>query len=364
MKIGIFTFHCAANYGAVLQTYCLQEVLKNMGHEVYVIDYRPKYLTEPYKTFHYDSTSLGSKLAKSKGFLRACLVAPIRWKRNRAFSQFIHNHLNLYPLDLNDESNDFDAFIFGSDQIWNSDITCGTDKVFIGDFLAVKDKQLISYAASMGGRVFNLDNNDIKSLEYIINHFSSISVREQSLQNLFKVYFKKEVPIVLDPVLLVQNKDLEHITNENKLDKKYLLLFQPEGDKALSLYARKMADKRGVELIEIVSGIESIMNIKWKQTLFPEKFLYYISNASYIITSSFHGTALSILFKKNFATVSRCLETDCRMLSMLKLLGLENRMCTINSEFVFPEIDYLLVYKKLNHLRISSINYLKNALNR
>lgn len=51
MKIGIFTFHCAVNYGAVLQTYCLQEVLKSMGHEVYVIDYRPEYLIDPYKIF-------------------------------------------------------------------------------------------------------------------------------------------------------------------------------------------------------------------------------------------------------------------------------------------------------------------------
>lgn len=365
MKIGILTFHCAVNYGAVLQTYCLQEVLKSMGHEVYVIDYRPMYLIKSYKTFSYNPNNFGSYLYKCQGLLRACLVAPIRWKRNRAFSQFIHHRLNLYQLDLNNESNDFDAFVLGSDQIWNSDITCGTDNVFIGDFPAVKDKQLISYAASMGGRVFNLNNNDIKSLEYIVKHFSSISVREQSLHDLFKVYFKKEVPTVLDPVLLVQNKALEHIVNDgNKFDKKYLLLFQPEGDKALSLYARKIADKMGLELIEIVSGIESIINIKWKQALSPEEFLCYISNAFYIITSSFHGTALSILFRKNFLTVSRCLETDCRMLSMLKLLGLEDRMCTINSEFVFPEIDYLLVDKKLNHLRMNSMTYLKNALNK
>lgn len=92
MKIGIFTFHCAANYGAVLQTYCLQEVLKNMGHEVCVIDYRPKYLIEPYKTFSYDSASFNSFFSKCKGLIRACLVAPIRWKRNSVFARFIHDY--------------------------------------------------------------------------------------------------------------------------------------------------------------------------------------------------------------------------------------------------------------------------------
>ena len=55
MKIGILTFHCAANFGAVLQTLALQEVLRRMGHEAYVVDYRPKYLTEPYKAFKYET---------------------------------------------------------------------------------------------------------------------------------------------------------------------------------------------------------------------------------------------------------------------------------------------------------------------
>lgn len=40
MKIGILTFHRAINYGAVLQCYALSEVLKKMGHDVFVIDYR------------------------------------------------------------------------------------------------------------------------------------------------------------------------------------------------------------------------------------------------------------------------------------------------------------------------------------
>lgn len=47
MRIGILTFHCAHNYGAMLQCYALQEYLKGRGDEVYVIDYRPDYLVSP-----------------------------------------------------------------------------------------------------------------------------------------------------------------------------------------------------------------------------------------------------------------------------------------------------------------------------
>ena len=39
MKIGILTFHWAHNYGAVLQAYALQEVLKNRGHDVEFVNY-------------------------------------------------------------------------------------------------------------------------------------------------------------------------------------------------------------------------------------------------------------------------------------------------------------------------------------
>ena len=41
MKIGIMTFHWAVNYGAVLQAYALQTYLRNLGHEAYMIDYKP-----------------------------------------------------------------------------------------------------------------------------------------------------------------------------------------------------------------------------------------------------------------------------------------------------------------------------------
>ena len=39
MKIGILTQPLHANYGGILQNYALQQVLKQMGHEVWTIDW-------------------------------------------------------------------------------------------------------------------------------------------------------------------------------------------------------------------------------------------------------------------------------------------------------------------------------------
>lgn len=49
MKIGILTFHWAVNYGAILQAYALQEYLKLEGHDVCIVNYKPK---------NYDDTIL------------------------------------------------------------------------------------------------------------------------------------------------------------------------------------------------------------------------------------------------------------------------------------------------------------------
>ena len=49
MKIGIITFQCAHNYGAVLQAYALKEYLKTLGYSVNIINYRPRYIVNAYK---------------------------------------------------------------------------------------------------------------------------------------------------------------------------------------------------------------------------------------------------------------------------------------------------------------------------
>lgn len=345
MKIGIFTFHCAANYGAVLQTYCLQEVLKDMGHEVHIIDYRPKFLIEPYKAFFYDSTSLGSKLAKCKGFLRACLVAPIRWKRNRAFSRFVHDYINLYQLDLNDVSNDFDAFVFGSDQIWNPKLTNGFDKVYLGDFPAAKGKKLIAYAASAGS-ISNFNGEDTDYFLSRLQYFDKVTVREKSLAEYINSKVSHIAEIVLDPVMLggipILNTLLS-LGHLKKYNKPYLLLFQLNRDDRIAKYSINMANKKGLDIVELATSAESLFNRKMKQTLSVEDVLCLFKNSSYVITASFHGTVLALLCKKQFYTISKTKGLDERALFMLKELGLSNRMIALNEIGNDDIIDYSMV---------------------
>lgn len=367
MKIGIFTFHCAANYGAVLQTYCLQEVIKSMGHEVYVIDYRPKYLFEPYRTFSYNHTFFDSFYVKCKELIRACMVVPIRWKRNISFSQFIHHHLNLFQLDLNDESNDFDAFIFGSDQIWNPKITNGFDKVYLGDFPAAKGKKLIAYAASAGS-ISNFSGENIHYFLSRLQSFDKITIREKSLADYINHKLSITSEVVFDPVLLAGPIVLHKLLSAKEVTKQsqkkpYLLLFQLIRAFDNLACAANIAKFKGLKLIEIVTMCETIIHCTVKQTLSVEQLLSYFINADYILTSSFHGTVLSVLFNKSFNTISVNDNINERVLSLLEDLNLSERMLNLGNEMKSSnQIDYTIVNNMYERKRYESLNILKKSL--
>lgn len=362
MKIGILTFHCAANYGAVLQTYALQEFLRSEGHDVRVIDYRPNYLIEPYKAFKYRwKEQNGSFFSKVKGVVRACLVVPIRRRRNRMFSDFVRKRLSLDALNLEDVSNTFDAFIFGSDQIWNPRITRGIDPVFVGNFPAACGKRLIAYAASVGDNA-NLDKDAIRALQQVVSRFDVIGCRESSLQSFFRQHFHREIVPVLDPVLLAGRSLFDSIVVSPRETKPYLLLFQLGRDDEVYQYAVSLADRLNLKLIEIVSSGDSLKNLRMRQSLSIGSFLGYIRNASFVIPFSFHGVAFSLLFERQFVVPCLTNTRDNRIQSLLKCVDLEDRMMSLGIMNIPSSINYPEVKNKFQLYRNSSTAFLRSAL--
>ena len=39
MRVGVFTYHFVNNYGAVLQAYCFQEILRKLRTDVEFVDF-------------------------------------------------------------------------------------------------------------------------------------------------------------------------------------------------------------------------------------------------------------------------------------------------------------------------------------
>lgn len=364
MKIGIFTFHCAINYGAVLQTFALQEYLKKQGHEVYVINYRPDYLINEYKLFSWKWRFNESIRSNIILFIRSLLVMPIKIKRKYMFSRFVNKYLNLFSFNQEKIERGFDVFVFGSDQIWNPLITNGLDKIFFGKIPHTDNVLKISYAAS-AGCVDNLCPYKYEFKNLVLN-LNYISVRERSLSNFLLNRFKIESEVVVDPVFLLNKKKYMSISLNKQIKKSpYLLVFKLQNSDyvdAINDMANKIASEKGLTIIELSSSSESLKNERSLNSIGISGFISLFMNADYILTTSFHGTAFSLIFEKDFNTVCYNREKSERIIGLLNQLGLQNRFVDGTSVYETGIIDYDTIHKKLCMLKSKSEQFLEKVL--
>jgi hypothetical protein len=325
MKIGILTFHAARNYGAVLQCRCLYEVLRSMGHEVSVIDYRPDYLTEPYKL--WKNKFLRHPMTMLKVSSRIAGAA----RREAGFSSF-DKEITLTPFG----EGGFDAIFYGSDQIWNRNICNGIDPVFYAAEPFAASAVNIAYAAS-DGDVIPTDEEKVAIRRYLHN-FQYIGVRESGMVERMD---SEGIPadLNLDPVLLAGRPVVDNLCSAPVISEPYVLTYEAIDNTAVADKARRIAAERGLKVVQVARAPYSEGINKFS----PREFVALFRDADYIVTTSFHGTALAILYDKEYEFVHTGTHADGRIDSLLDSLG--DR----------PE-------ENLERLRKQSLHYIENAL--
>lgn len=360
INVGTITFHCSYNYGSALQTFALKTLLEKKKYIVNVIDFIYKKDFEQYRLFR---TSIYLKNPKS--FIGDILFLKKNYKRKRNFEIFVKKYFNLTQKkyynykDMKELNNEFDIFICGSDQIWNLDCTKGVEPAYFLKF-ANKDKLKIAYAPSLAHVKFakNYDadlKNAIKDLDYI-------SVREESTLPLIQPLTEKKVSVVLDPTLLLDQKDYELIISQNENKSEYVFVYMLEYSAELVKYCNEFSSKKGIKVTYIASNKFSGIKGKNAFGIGPDKFLKYIKEAKYIITNSFHATVFSIIFNKKFVTFTTK-KSSSRMVDLLDSLGISERI--YNEKFnIDKDIDYDMVQENLIDMRKSSLEYLSKALKR
>ena len=210
MKVGILTFHYAYNYGAVLQAYATQEILKNMGHEAVVIDYHNKKINENYSKRKFLFSN----------FIKSGLKAPFYllskfyyWRRRKNYKIFVDNYLNLAETYVFEKENiafsDFDLILIGSDQVWNYKLTGGFDNVYWGNFKKARNTRIVGWSVCMD--YYDLTPNDVNYVVNSLDKFYAISVREKTLQNYLFSLTNKTYQQTLDPTLMLPNDSWEKI---------------------------------------------------------------------------------------------------------------------------------------------------------
>lgn len=363
MKIGILTFHRAINYGALLQTYAMKTFLESSGHDVEVIDYWPEGHDNAYRIFNvslFDRLSITKKIKYVAVFLLRFQKSFIRKKRSEDLVRklFSLNETPRYscPEDLKDV--DCDCIIYGSDQIWwNSTIPGyeGFDSVYWGSYVSAKIKK-ISYAASMG--VISLSETEKRKIRGWLEEFSSLSVREEGLRQVLSEITEKEIVVTSDPVFLLSRQKWASMFKPIKTPDRYVLLFNLMNSKECELAAVARAKESGCEVLEVTASVDPSKRGRHViQTADAFEFLYLIANAEFVVTSSFHCTAFSVIFQKDFLSLGMGRNSG-RVSSLLTKLDLVDRM----SPETHSGINYAEVSERLENYINSSMVYLNSVV--
>lgn len=360
MKIGIITFHRAVNYGAVLQAYALQHALEGLGAQAEIIDYRNRYIESC-----YDPYSL--KGNKIKALAKIALLGGLRRKKNEAFRSFNQKYMHLSEAVYEDSSQLagaeklFDAFITGSDQVWNTDCA-DFDPAYFLTF--VKDeKKKNSYAASFG--LSEIPKGYEAEYKKRLGGYRHMSVREKQGKALVKELTGRDVPVVLDPTLLLTEKDWS-APAQDVPHKGYILLYSVLHSDGMLAYARRLSKETGLPVLYINDKSFENKDFRYVRGASPEEFLGYFKNADYVITNSFHGTVFSVIFKRRFLSDIDVIKDgkpgiNERSQQLLEALSLTQRILSEKADIGAP-VSWEAVERELDGLRWKSFEYLNTIV--
>lgn len=357
MKIGILTFHRAHNYGAVLQCYALQEILRSKGHDVRVIDYRQRWIEEFYKFISIDllrrnSHSLPEIFAYIKKNVKKFLLAPCK---ARNFKSFRNRSLRLTSSCQDSIPQDFDCYMIGSDQLWSLHCLGGeTDPIYMGDFARPAGSRLIGYAISA----------DINSIETIagklsewIDGFDALSMREDRIAHMVSEISGRPCFTCLDPTLLTDASLWEPLMDDKWKSRKYVLVYEVRWKKENKGLLKKKAQELaaaigdGCSVIDISSGNYSVRD-------FVSMFRY----AQYVVTTSFHGTVFSLIFETPFYVLPLWNNYDLRYMELLHSIGADDRIVPAEIPLHPVNVDFRPFKRELAELQKKSFGFIDKAL--
>ena len=364
MRTGLVTFYHIHHYGAVLQAYATEQAVEALGSECEIIDY---YVNQNNALFRTPA-GLGSAAADVHTAMHYGQLK----QRYERFENFSREHLRLTSHryesveELRAADLPYDVILSGSDQIWNPKIFPNGrfDPVFFGAF---SQRRKIAYAPSFG--IPHVPESMEAEVRGYLSQFSHLSARERQGQQIIQGITEREVPVVLDPTLLLRREDWETVAKGGQEQAQgYILCYCISRPGALEPYIHRLAEKTGLRVVQLC-GIRRKVHPRAQCVLNagPAEFLDLFRGASYVCTNSFHGTVFSIQFQKPFFTSVAPAELaepeSSRTFSLLSRLGLAHRIVGKgDTAGLMEEIDWPGVSSRLDQERELSLNYLQGAL--
>lgn len=351
MNTGILTYHRAYNYGAVLQCYALQEVLRGLGHEVSVIDYRQPDIERFYAYRRVKKRTLLSPLRDLKR-----LVIHAGYKS--VFESFQQRRLRLTEAYTDRIPADFDRYVIGSDMLWAYDAESKAfEPFYFGEFSRRPDSRLVGYAISGTTDSFRRLGEE-RRFDFCAN-FDALSIREKSLAEIVGACTGKEPVCCLDPTLLTTKENWADFSSPRRQGRKYLVTYflrvRGKDLTALREKVETLAREKGLETVNIDAMGSSL-------PMTVEDFVSVIRGAQYVVSDSFHGIVFSLIFERPFHALRLRDAHDARYVDILHALGADDLAVDLDYVPVIPEIDYAALNGRLRQLRAGSLAFLKENL--
>lgn len=344
--IGVVGWWYNLNYGGTLTYYALHQVLKEMGFEVLMI---ARTSEEP--TYKPDTTSIPYRFAlKHYNISR-------NWSRKEMSS--LNEHCS--------------AFISGSDQLFNPVLWQWSGPEYFLDFVNPQNKK-ISYASSFGNEFRNINDLSDK-IEYWLNRFDAISVREDYGVEIAKNEFGIVAQKVLDPVFLCDVDEYVRLAADSKaiIPSNYVVNFILDPSDEKRKIIEYISTKLGKDYINLINADDIDANTKklnMRNTMANadiEDWIKYYLNCDFVFTDSFHGTCFAIIFQKPFISFANMKRGEKRFISLLSEFDLMSRLVysmddVSKNEYLFEGVDYSYYNKIISEKRNASRRWLYNSI--
>lgn len=364
-RICTITFNHAHNFGSVLQTFALGKFVSRLHNDIdyKVIDFYTQYQDTLYSVYR--------KPFNIKNVVKNLIAFRYNKElksKHQKFEDFIRNYISMTPRyyeeqDLIDNPPVADYFISGSDQIWNVR-AMDFSNVYYLNF--VKKGKKISYAASFGPKKINWSNYNANYYSDLLKQYANISTREIGSANNVEYLIGHTPEVHLDPTFLLSDDEWRQIqSNVNYANGKYILLYCLEPSKKQLALAKAIGKKLGLPIMILCYNNKN----DWFNTFVkrydsgPRDFLSYIDHASLVLSSSFHGTAFSIIYKKAFYVFDGM--SDNRISTILSETKLADRSISTLDELWKVNLDVpngKAIDQFLQKSREKSRSFLNDAL--
>lgn len=358
MNVGIVTQPLCGNYGGILQNYALQTVLRSLGVTPITLDIQTHLNTSYWNYFK----GIVAYLINKYLFSKKVRLLPYNQVRSAVIDDFVRKNITVsetihkYTADLI-EKYELHCLIVGSDQVWRPRYNVYPLSMFL-DFAQGYDIKKVAYAASFGVDKWEFNNALSDKCKSLIACFDSVSVREVTGITLCKEHWNIDAVKVLDPTILLDKSVYDEISKE----------VPRSTEKYIAVYALNISEKAEEKIIEFAN--KKCLSIKFYTsdaglTLSIPEWIASIRDASFVITDSFHGTAFSIIYNKDFYSIVNNGRGASRFESLLSEFELTSRLLDC-IKFEIPDEDNPIIWdkvnKKRNSLKNQSMSFLYNAL--